>query len=76
MGVPGKAEQIVLLKILGDSLMHIAELAAVAFVKNDDYPLVKHRMSGVLFDESRQLLNGGDNDFGVVIFQLTLQDRR
>ena len=75
-GRAGKAEQIVLLKILGDSLMHIAELAAVAFVKNDDYPLVKHRMSGVLFDESRQLLNGGDNDFGVVIFQLTLQDRR
>ena len=71
-GRAGKAEQMILLKVLGDSLMHIAKLAAVAFIENDDHSLIKYGMSGVLFDESCQLLDGGNDDLGVVIFQLTL----
>ena len=64
------------LEVLGDGLVHVAELTAMALIEDDDEPLVKHRMSGILFDECSELLNGGNDDFGVIIFKLALQDCR
>ena len=75
-GRAGKAKQMIPFEILGDGLVHVPELAAVALVEDDDEPFVKHRMSGILFDECSELLNGGNDDFGVIIFKLALQDCR
>lgn len=75
-GRAGKAEQMIPLEVLGDGLVHVAELTAMALVEDNDEPLVKHRMSGILFDECSELLNGGNDDFGVIIFKLALQDCR
>ena len=75
-GCTGKSEQMVLLKILGDCLMHIAELTAMALVKDNNYPLIKYGMPCILFDKSRKLLNRSDNDPCIVVFQLTPQNRR
>ena len=74
-GRAGKAKEVVLLEILRNGLMHIPELTPVALIKNDNNSLIKNAVSGVLFDESCQLLDGGNDDLGVVIFQLTLQHR-
>ena len=66
----GKAKEVVLLEILRNGLMHIPELTPVALIKNDNNSLIKYGMPGILFDKSRQLLNGGDNDSCIVILQL------
>ena len=50
--------------------MHIAELGAVALVKNQHHMLFIHHMPLVFADESIQLLNGGDDDADVLVFQL------
>ena len=71
----GKAEQMIFFEIPGNGLVHIPKLAAVAFIEDDHNTLVKYRMTGVFLDEGCQLLNGGDDDFCVVIFQLPLQNR-
>ena len=68
-GRAGKAKEVVLLEILRNGLMHIPELTPVALIKNDNNSLIKNAVSGVLFDESCQLLDGGNDDLGVVIFQ-------
>lgn len=75
-GRAGKAEQMVLLKVFGDGLMHIPELTPVALIKNDNNSLIKNAVSGVLLDKGGELLNGGDNDSCIVILQLALQNRR
>ena len=75
-GRAGKAEQMIPLEVLGDGLVHVAELTAMALIEDDDEPLVKHCMSGILLDERGELLNGGDDDFCVVVLKLTLQDCR
>ena len=64
----------ILAKILCYGKVHIAELAAVAFVKDDDHMLVKNSVPGILFDEGGQLLNGGDDDFCTIVLQLALED--
>ena len=74
-GRAGKAEQMVLLKVFGECLMHIPELTPVALIKNDNNSLIKNAVSGVLLDKGGELLNGGDNDSCVVILQLALQNR-
>ena len=75
-GRTGKAEQMVLLKVFGDGLMHIPELTPVALIKNDNNSLIKNAVSGVLLDKGGEFLNGGNDDLGVVVFQLTLQHSR
>ena len=69
----GKAEHMILLKILDDRGVHIAELAAVALVKDDDDVLLIHRVSLILADEGRELLNGRDNDPRVVVLELLFE---
>ena len=75
-GRAGKAEQMVLLKVFGNGLMHIPELTPVALIKNDNNSLIKNAVSDVLLDKGGELLNGGDNDSCIVILQLALQNRR
>ena len=89
-GGAGKAEDVIVLEIaihLDDffaffdgtthnAAVHITKLTAVAFIKDQNDVLVPDGVLGVLGDEHIQLLNGGDNDFGCGIFQLTLQDCR
>lgn len=50
------------LKMLGNRRMHVPELAAVAFVKDNDHPFLVDGMGGILFDKGGQLLNRGDDD--------------
>ena len=64
----------ILAKILGNGKVHIAELTAVAFIKDDDYALIKNCVRGILFDEGGQLLDGGDDDFCTIVLQLALED--
>ena len=69
-GGASESEQMVFLEILGDCLVHITELAAVAFVENNDNTLIEYAMTGILLDEGGQFLDGGDDDLGAVILQL------
>jgi len=56
--------------------MHIAKLAAMAFIENHHHMLVIHRMLLVLGNEAGKLLDGSDDNASVRIFQLPLQHRR
>lgn len=63
--------------------MHIAKLAAMALVKNQDNVLLENLMSLIAGNKQRQLLNRCDDDFismrvalGVPVFQLALQHLR
>ena len=71
----GEAEHMILFEVLDDRGVHIAELAAVAFVKDDDDMLLIHRMTLVLIDEGRELLDCRDDDPRVVVLELLFQDR-
>ena len=78
-----KAKQVIILKILDNILVHIAKLAAMALVKNQDNVLLENLMSLIAGDKQRQLLNRCDDDFismrvalGVPVFQLALQHLR
>ena len=78
-----KAKQVIILKILDNVLVHIAKLAAMALVKNQDNVLLENLMSLIAGNKQRQLLNRCDDDFismrialGVPVFQLALQHLR
>ena len=78
-----KAKQVIILKILDNILVHIAKLAAMALVKNQDNVLLENLMSLIAGNKQRQLLNRCDDDFismrvalGVPVFQLALQHLR
>ena len=78
-----KAKEVIVLKIFCDVLVHIAKLAAMALVKNQDNVLLENLMSLIAGDKQRQLLNRCDDDFismrvalGVPVFQLALQHLR
>ena len=72
----GKAEQMVLAEILHNRRVHIAELGAMAFVKDDDNVLLIDRMTGIFLDKGCQLLNGRNDDMAVLVLKLLFQDRR
>ena len=42
--------------------MHIAELASMALIENDDHMLSIDRMPRILLDERRKLLDRRDDD--------------
>ena len=71
---PCKAEEMILLEVLHNGGMHIAKLAAVTFVKNNHHLLGIHCMAAVFLNKRGQLLNGGDNNHGLGIFQLLFQN--
>ncbi len=69
----GEAEQVVFFKPLDDELMHVPELAAVAFVEDDDDVCGVGRVLRVFFAEGGKLLNSRDNDFSLGVAHLTLE---
>ena len=70
-----KAEQVVLFEIVNNGLVHITELAAVALVKDDHNMLLVDLMPRIFLDESRQLLDGSNDDMSFRVFQLAFQNR-
>ena len=64
----------IFLEALDNGCMHVPELAAVALVKDDDHMLLVDIMAGILLDEGGELLDGRDDDMGVRILQLALQN--
>ena len=64
----------ILFEIFDDGRVHVAELAAVALVEDDDHSFPIDRMCLLLLDEGGQLLDGGDDDMGVVVLQLLFQN--
>ena len=71
----GKSEEMILLEALDDGRMHVSELAAMAFVKDDDYMLLVDIMARIFLDESGELLDCCNNDMGVRILQLAFSKR-
>ena len=63
----------IFLEVLHDGSVHVTKLRTMAFVEDNDYVLLVHPMCLVLFDEDGKLLDGGDNDAGVVVLKLFLQ---
>ena len=75
-GCPGKAKHIVLLEITDNGFVHITELTAVAFIKNNhDLPIV-NSVRPVSLDEGREFLYGCDDNTRLVIGKLLLQNSR
>ena len=72
-GRSGETEEVVFLERLRDGSVHVTELGAVAFVEDDDHVLAVDIVVFVACDEVRQLLNCGDDDGRIVVFQLLLQ---
>ena len=70
-----EAKQMVFFEIVNNGLVHITELATVALVKDDHNVLLIDLMPRILFDEGRQLLDGGNDDMCFRVFQLTFQYR-
>ena len=66
-----KSEQMVFLKVLYNSRVHISELAAVTFIKNNDDVLHIHFMPRILFYKSSQFLYCSNNNMRILVFQLT-----
>ena len=69
----GEAEQVILFEMPDDGRVHIAELAAVAFIEDQHHMALVNRVGGIFLDEGGQLLDGGDDDFGRRIFQLAFE---
>ena len=66
-------EEVVPLERLRNRGMHVTELGPVALIEYDHNVLRIHRMLGIPLDEVRELLDRGNNDFRVRVFELTLQ---
>ena len=69
----GEAEQVITLEDPSDLGMHVTELTAMAFVENHHHMRFIDRVFFVLRHEAAELLDGGDNDARVLVFQLPLQ---
>ena len=72
----GKAELAKFLEFLFQVFLRFAELRAVAFVENKYNLLVINRQIIFTFHQVVQLLDGGNDDFVVVFFQIAFQARR
>ena len=66
-----KPKQMVFLKILHNSSVHIPKLAAVALIKNNDDMFHIHFMPRILFYKSSQFLNCSNDNMRICVFQLT-----
>ena len=75
-GRTGKAEQEVPTKVLGDLGMHVAELTAMALVEDHHNVGIVDAMLLVGGNKPAELLNGGNDDARLGVFQLMLQHGR
>ena len=69
-----ETKQVVLLKVFDNCLMHIAELAAMAFIKNNNNVFLVDFMPRIFLDKSNQLLNRCNDNMRCIIFKLALQN--
>ena len=69
-----KTEKMILPEFLCNRLMHITELTAVTFIKDDNDTLIIYSMGGILFDECSELLNSGNDNTAIGIFKLFFQN--
>ena len=69
-----KSEQMIFLKVLHDSRMHITKLASVAFIKYNYHMLRVDLMVWILLDKGCKLLNRCNNDTSLRILQLSFQN--
>ena len=76
----GKTENMIPLKLMNDRLMHIAKLAAMAFIKDEYHTLLIHRQRTRLIHKPTQLLNRRDDNLrgriGQLCFKLSRTGRR
>ena len=72
----GKTELIKFFKLFLQIFLRFAKLGAVAFVKNKHHLLLINRQALFTFHQVIELLDGGNNNFIVVFFQIALQPRR
>ena len=70
----GEAEQVIVLKGSCDRLVHVAKLAAVALVEDDDKMLPERRVAFVFAHKNIKLLDRRDDDPRVRVFHLPLQN--
>ncbi len=70
----GEAEDVVFFEAPHNGIAHVAELAAVAFIEDHHHMLSVDLMHLVVVHKVGQLLDGGDDDPGIRVLQLTLQD--
>ena len=70
----GESEDVIFPERAGDCLVHIAELRAVALVEDDDEMARIDLVILLFLDEDRKFLDRGDDDAGIRIFELPLQD--
>ena len=64
----------IFLEILDNGRVHVAELAAVALVEDDDKMLPERRVAFVFAHKNIKLLDRCDDDPRVGVFHLPLQD--
>ena len=72
-GGAGETEQMILFEVGDHGLVHIPELAAVTFVKDQYHMALVDRVGRIFLDEGGQLLDGGNDDAGVGVLQLALE---
>ena len=77
----GKTEEMIIFECLHNFGVHIAELTAMALIKDDHAMFVEHFMPFVFGHKVVQLLNGGDDDFVLIktaffvpVLKLSLQN--
>ena len=70
----GEAEQVIVLKGLCNGLVHVAKLAAVTFVENDDKMQPERRVAFIFAHKNIKLLDRRDDDPRVRVFHLPLQN--
>lgn len=81
-GIVGKnrrareAKQMVVLEVFGDGHVHLAELAAMALVEDDDAMLRIDFVPLVLLDKAGELLDSGHQDAAVRVGQLPCEHCR
>ncbi len=73
---PSEPEQVVPLERACDVGVHVAELRAVALIKDDHRVAREHLVALVRLDERRQLLDRRDDDPRTTVLKLLLQYRR
>ena len=66
-GCAGEAEQVVVSEVPSDGSVHLAELAAMALVEDDDHVPVVDGVVWVPLDEDAELLNGRHEDGLLVV---------
>ncbi len=75
-GRAGETELVELLELLLQVLLGLAKLAAVALIKDEHHLLAVDGQVRLALHQVVELLDGGDDDLVVVLFQVALQARR